>query len=116
METALINTSVALFSICAQVIMFLLVFFLRREKKEKPLILKNGIPAVATIMLLLIYLFRQHIQEIESAVLFTIAVSTALILVAKDQDEYVPKWMELANGVIFMSGFVFLVLFTYTHH
>jgi 4-amino-4-deoxy-L-arabinose transferase-like glycosyltransferase len=114
MEKVYINASVALFSICAQVIMFLFVFFLRKERNEKPLI-KNGIPAVATIVLLLIYLFRQHIQQVESMVLFTLATSAALVLIAKDQEE-LPKWLDAVHGILFTCGFIFLLFFTYTHH
>lgn len=94
-----------------------MIFFIRRsEKKDAGEQVSNGMLGIGTIILFLIYLFRQHISPTESMILFTIAISGALLLTAEDMsEEHIPKWLENVHKVLSLTGIFYLFFFTHTN-
>jgi hypothetical protein len=107
-------TAVALFSLAALLGMFLLTFVLKGKETPKAVVFTHGPLAVAGLILLLVYTFKHSPGPIESIVLFAIAAIGGIVLVFKDlTGKSIPRWLAVVHGLLAITGFVFLLAFTF---
>ncbi|MGZ3932742.1 MAG: hypothetical protein ACXVP0_15855, partial [Bacteroidia bacterium] len=68
-------------------------------------------------LILLIYFAMNHSPGlIQSLVLFVLAALGGLVLITKDiNGKPVPKWLAIAHGLVATTGFIFLLIFTFSH-
>ncbi len=110
----MITTAIALFSLTAIIGMVMLGFVLQDKKPSRALVFTHGPLAVAALILLIVYSKDHNPIPLESIILFIIAATGGLILVAKDlMGKTIPKWLGIAHGLIAVTGFIFLLIFQF---
>lgn len=110
----MLYTIIALFALAAIMGMALLSYVLRDKETPKGIMIVHGLFAATGLVLLLSYVFGDKPGPVESAVLFVVAALGGFIMAARDlTGKKIPKWLAVAHGLIAVSGFVFLLLFTF---
>ena len=110
----MIYTAITLFALSAILGMVLLTFVLQGKETPKGIVFSHGPLAVAGLILLIIYAFKESPGPIEAIILFIIAAAGGLIMVFKDlTGKSVPKWLAVIHGLIAVTGFIFLLAFAF---
>lgn len=108
----MIIAAMAFLSLAAILGMLLLPFVLRGKHTPKALVFTHGPLALIGIILLSVYCFRNDPDPMDSLILFLIAATGGIILVARDLlGKTIPKWLAIAHGLIAISGFICLLVF-----
>ncbi len=94
--------------------MVLLSFVLKGEHPPKSLVFTHGPLALAGIILLIVYSTKNNPIPLESIVLFIIAATGGIVLVAHHfMGKTIPKWLGIMHGLIAVAGFIFLLIFQF---
>lgn len=110
----MIIAAIAFFSLAAILGMLLLSFVLRGKHTPKAFVFTHGPLALIGIILLIIYCTSNEPKPIESLILFLIAASGGIVLVARDIiGKTIPKWLGIIHGLIAITGFVGLLIFQF---
>lgn len=111
----MIYTVITLFALAAILGMVLLTFVLQGKETPKGVVFSHGSLAVAGLILLIIYAFKESPSPIEAIISFVIAASAGLVMVIRDlSGKTVPKWLAIIHGLIAVTGFIFLLVFAFT--
>jgi hypothetical protein len=109
-----IYIAIAFFALAAILGILLLTFVLRGKDTPKAIVFTHGPLAVIGFVLLLVYLFQRDPDPLESVILFAMAAIMGLVLVYKDLTGHkVPRGLAVLHGLTAVSGFVFLLLYTF---
>ena len=105
---------IAVFALAAILGMTLLSYVLKNKETPRGLMIMHGLFAATGLVLLLYYVFGNSPGPVESAVLFVIAALGGFVLAIKDiTGKPVPKWLAVTHGLIAVSGFIMLLVFTF---
>jgi hypothetical protein len=108
----MILTAIAFFSLSAILGMLLLAFVLKGKHTPKAVVFTHGPLALIGIILLVIYCVQNKPNPFESIILFLIAATSGVIMVAKDlSGKTIPKWLAVTHGLIAVGGFILLLMF-----
>jgi hypothetical protein len=107
-------TIVGLFALGAIIGMYLLAMVLQNKATPKGVVFVHGLFVVIALIMLIVYVTNHTPGPIESLVLFVIAAVGGLIVFYTDiTGKKIPKWLAVLHGLTAVSGFVFLLLFTF---
>jgi len=110
----MISAAIGFFALSAVLGMILLSFVLRGKHTPKAIVFTHGPLAVIGLVLLIIYTIGHKPAPIESLVLFIIAATGGIILVARDMMmKTIPKWLAIVHGLIAIAGFIWLLVFRF---
>ena len=108
-------TVITLFALAAILGMVLLTFVLQGKETPKGVVFSHGSLAVAALILVIIYVFKERPGPIEAIILFVIAASAGLVMVIRDlSGKTVPKWLAIIHGLIAVTGLIFLLVFAFS--
>jgi hypothetical protein len=108
----MIIAALAFFSLAAILGLLLLPFVLKGKHTPKAIVFTHGPLALIGIILLIIYCIRNEPNPLDSLILFLIAATGGIILVARDLlGKTIPKWLAIVHGLIAVAGFVCLLMF-----
>jgi hypothetical protein len=106
---------ITLFALGALIGMYLLALVLQKKETPKSIAMVHGLFVVVALVLLIIY-NSNHPGPVESLVLFVLAALGGLILFMRDlSGKSLPKWLALTHGLIAVTGFIFLLVFAFSH-
>jgi hypothetical protein len=106
---------IALFALGALIGMYLLALVLQKKETPKFVAFIHGVFVAAALVLLIIY-NSSHPGLIESIVLFVMAALGGVVLIFRDlTGKPIPKWLAVAHGLIAVTGFIFLLMFAFSH-
>jgi len=107
-------TAIVCFALAAILGLYLLSFVLRNKNTPKGIAFIHGPVASVGLILLIIYAFFHSPSPIVSIVLFVLAALGGLMLIYRDlTGKSVPKWLAIGHGLIAVTGFIFLIVFTF---
>ena len=110
----MLYTTIALFALAAILGMILLSYVLRSKETPTGLMIGHGLFAVAGLVLLLNYTFTNTPGPMESTILFLIAALGGIIVMIRDVTKKpIPKWLAVVHGLVAVTGFIFLLVFTF---
>lgn len=108
----MIWTAIAFFALAAILGMLLLGYVLGDKDTPKGIAFLHGGLAVVGLILLVLYTTGEGPGPLSSIILFIIAATGGLILIARDlARKPIPKWLAVVHGLVAVSGFVTLLLF-----
>jgi ABC-type cobalt transport system substrate-binding protein len=111
----MIYSIIAFFALAAVMGMILLSYVLKGVHRPRGLMVVHGLLAVAGLVLLLNYIFKNEPGPVESAVLFVIAALGGIVMGYRDlTGKSVPKALAVVHGLLAVTGFVFLLVFTFS--
>jgi hypothetical protein len=106
---------IALFGIGAILGLYLLIIVLQTKETPKAVAFIHGTFVAVALVMLAVYATKHKPGPITSLILFGIAATGGFILVYRDlSGQTIPKWLALTHGVLAISGFVFLIIYTFT--
>jgi hypothetical protein len=106
---------IALFALGALIGMYLLALVLQKKETPKFVAFIHGAFVAVALVLLIVY-NSQHPGLIESIVLFVMAAIGGLVLIVRDlTGKPIPRWLAVAHGLIAVTGFIFLLVFAFSH-
>lgn len=104
----------AFFAIAAILGAMMLSHVLRDRKPPRTHAYLHGLFAVVGLLLLLFYTFRNDPGPVECAVLFVVAAVGGITMAVRDfSGRSIPGWLAVVHGLIALSGFVFLLVYTF---
>lgn len=111
----MIYTAIALFALAAILGMVLLTFVLQGKETPKGVVFSHGTLAVAGLILLIIYTFKESPGPLEALILFVIAASAGIVMVIRDlTGKSIPKWLTIVHGLVAVTGLIFLLVFAFS--
>jgi hypothetical protein len=106
---------IALFALAAIFGMVLISYVLRSKETPKGVMIAHGLFAATALVLLASYVFGNQPSPTESLILFVIAALGGFIMVARDlTGKSIPKWLAVVHGLVAVSGFIMLLIFTFS--
>lgn len=109
----MLYTIIGFFALAAIMGMTLLSFVLRNQARPRALMIMHGLFAATGLVLLLSYVFRNKPGPMESAILFVIAALGGITMAVRELGgKTVPKWLAVIHGLVAVSGFILLLIFT----
>ena len=109
----MLYTIIAIFALAAIFGLTLLTYVLKNKETPKGIMIVHGLFAAVGLVLLFSYIFGNKPGPMESGILFVIAALGGFILLARDlTGKAIPKWLAVAHGLIAVSGFILLLIFT----
>ena len=110
----IIYTAITLLGIVAIAGMYLLSFILREKQIPKAVTLIHGLFAALSVVLLIIYFFRNESGPLVSIIVFVVAAVSGIMLNYRDiTGKKVPKWFAVMHGLVAITGFAFLLVFAF---
>lgn len=110
----MIYTIIVVFSVAAILGITLLSFVLRNKETPKALVFLHGPVAAIGLILLIYFVVTTGANLVMSIVLFVIAVLGGIILVSRDfMGKPIPKWLAVVHGLIAVTGFLYLLNYTF---
>jgi hypothetical protein len=107
-------TVIGLFALGALMGMYLLAMVLSSKETPKFVAFLHGIFVATALVILIAYSVNHGPGPIESIVLFIMAAVGGVVLIYRDiTGKKIPKWLAVGHGLIAVSGFVLLLLFTF---
>ncbi len=107
-------TIIGLFAVGALIGLYLLTLILKNKETPKAVTFIHGGFVVVALILLIIYLTKNKPGPVESVVLFALAAMGGIFLVYRDiTGKKIPKWLAVAHGLLAITGFIFLLLYTF---
>lgn len=107
-------TIIGLFASSALIGLYLLVLVLQNKETPKAVSFVHGGFVVVAFILLISYLVKNSPGPIESVVLFAMAAVGGVVLIYRDiTGKKIPKWLAIAHGLLAVSGFIFLLIYTF---
>jgi hypothetical protein len=111
---SMLYTLISIFALAAILGMVLISHVLRDKETPKGVVIGHGLFAAIALVLLLVYVFENKPGPVESAVLFVIAALGGFIMLSRDlSGKKIPKWLAVVHGLLAVTGFIFLLLFTF---
>jgi zinc transporter ZupT len=106
---------IGLFALGAIIGMYLLTLVLQNKETPKAAAFVHGLFVVIAVIMLVVYITKNTPGPIESLVLFIIAALGGLVLIYRDlTGKKIPKWLAVVHGLAAVTGFAFLLLFTFS--
>jgi len=113
---SLLYTIIGLFALGAIIGMYLFTLILKDKAVPRSQSFMHGLFVLIALVLLVMYTHQNTPGPIESLVLFAIAAAGGIVLIYKDiTGKRVPKWLALVQGMMALSGFVFLFAFAFNN-
>jgi peptidoglycan/LPS O-acetylase OafA/YrhL len=113
----IIYTSIGFFALAALLGMYLLTFVLRGKETPKAIVFSHGPMAVVGVVLLLIYIFKDGPNPMESLILFILAAAGGVFMVYRDiTNKPIPKLLAIGHGLLAVTGFVLLLIFAFQNN
>ena len=110
----MLYTAIAFFSLAALLGMFLLSYVLQDKETPKAVAFAHGAMAATGVILLITYSFYRSPTPMISLILFVMAALGGLFLIFTDlTGKPIPKWMALGHGLTAITGYIFLLVFTF---
>lgn len=105
---------IGLFAIGALVGMYLLALVLQNKETPKFVAFIHAAFVVAALIMLIYYTVDTRPGPVEAVVLFVMAALGGVVLIYKDVSKQpIPRWLALGHGLIALTGFVFLLMYTF---
>jgi peptidoglycan/LPS O-acetylase OafA/YrhL len=105
---------IGLFALGAIIGMYLLAMVMKNKDTPKAVTFIHGLFVVVALIMLIVYITNHTPAPIESLVLFIIAALGGLVLVYRDiAGKKIPKWLAIVHGLVALTGFAFLLLYTF---
>jgi hypothetical protein len=106
---------IGLFAFGAIVGMYLLALVLQKKETPKFVAVIHGLFVAIALIMLIVY-NNKNPGLTESIVLFIIAALGGIVLFVRDiTKKSIPKWLAVVHGLIAVVGFIFLLVFTFSH-
>ena len=106
---------IGLFALGALAGMYLLVLVLQKKQTPKFVSLIHGGFVVVALTMLIMYATTKGPGLIESITLFVMAALGGLVLIYRDMTgKSIPKWLAVGHGLIAVTGFIFLLVYTFS--
>jgi hypothetical protein len=110
----IIYTAITIFGITALLGMYLFTLLFRNKGIPKAITLIHLLFAVLALVLLVLYCFIHKTGPWICLVIFVITAATGFMLNFKDlTGKKVPKWLGILHGLLAITGFAFLFLYTF---
>jgi peptidoglycan/LPS O-acetylase OafA/YrhL len=107
-------TIIGLFAIGALFGIYLLTLVLQNKKTSTGMALIHGLFVAAALITLIVYSTKNQPSPITSIILFVIAALGGLVLFYRDvTGQTVPKWLAVLHGLLAVTGFILLLVFTF---
>jgi hypothetical protein len=107
-------TAIGLFATGALIGLYLLTLVLQNKETPKAVAFIHGTFVVVAFILLITYVTKNSPGPIESVVLFGMAALGGVVLIYRDiTGKKIPKWLAITHGLTAITGFVFLLLYTF---
>ena len=107
--------TIGLFSLAALLGLILISYVLRSKETPKAAVFAHGVMAAAGLVLLLMYVIDNGPGPWESLVLFVLAALGGFFMFYRDiTGRSVPKVLAVAHGLLAVTGFVLLLIFTFS--
>jgi hypothetical protein len=108
-------TIIALFALGAIIGMYLLALVLQKKETPKFVAVIHGLFVAVALVMLIVYNSKNP-GLTESIVLFIIAALGGIVLFVRDiTKKSIPKWLAVVHGLVAVVGFIFLLVFTFSH-
>jgi hypothetical protein len=105
---------IGLFALGAIIGMYLLALVLQKKETPKAVAFIHGGFVAAALILLIYYATQNGPGPIESIVLFIVAALGGLTLIIRDlSGKLLPPWLAVGHGLVAVTGFIFLLLYTF---
>lgn len=106
---------IGLFAVGALIGVYLLTLVLQNKETSKLIAFVHGAFVASALVMLLIYVVNHIPSPIESLIFFILAALGGFILIYRDlTGKSIPKWLAVAHGLIAITGFVLLIIFTFS--
>jgi hypothetical protein len=111
----IIYTAITLLGIVALAGMYLLSLILRDKQTPKSVTLIHGLFAALSLVLLIVYFFRNESGPLISIIVFSIAAASGIMINYRDiTGKTVPKWFAVTHGLLAVTGYAFLLVFAFS--
>lgn len=106
--------AITFFALAALLGIYLLSFVLQNRETPKGVAFTHGPLAAIGLTLLIVYACFNTPSPWISIILFTLAALGGFMLIYRDlTGKSIPKWLALGHGLIAVTGFVLLLIFTF---
>lgn len=107
---------ISFFALAAILGLLLLSFILKGKETPKGVAIVHGLLAMTGLVLLIIYTTQHLPGPIKSLILFIIAAMAGSLVFSRDiTNKPIPKWLAVVHGLIAVTGFAFLLLFSFNN-
>lgn len=107
--------TIGLFSLAALLGLILISYVLRSKETPKAAVFAHGVMAAAGLVLLLLYVLDNGPGPWESLILFVLAATGGFYMFYRDlTGRPIPKWLAVGHGLLAVTGFVLLLVFTFS--
>jgi hypothetical protein len=108
-------TIIGLFALGAIVGLYLLTLVLKSKETPKAIVFVHGLFVVIALIMLIVYTTKNSPGPLESLVLFIIAAVGGIVVAFRDfTGKKIPKWLAVVHGLVAVTGFLFLLIFTFS--
>lgn len=105
---------IGIFAVGAMIGLYLLTLILQDKATPKGIAFTHGLFVVAAVIMLIIYISDHPPGPIESLIAFIVAALGGLIVFYRDiTGKKIPKWLAVVHGLVAVTGFVLLIVFTF---
>ncbi len=105
---------IGLFAIGALVGLYLLALVLQNKETPKLVTLIHGTFVATALIMLIYYTMNTAPRPVEAVVLFILAAIGGVVVFYKDiSRQPIPKWLAVGHGLIAITGFIFLLMYTF---
>lgn len=112
---SLLYTIIGFFSLGALIGMYLLTLVLQNKETPKFIAFIHGAFGAIGLILIIYYAMNNGPGLAETIVLFVLAAMGGAVLITKDlSGKPVPKWLAVVHGLLAVTGFIFLLVFTFS--
>lgn len=110
----IIYTAITLLGMTAIAGMYLLSLILRDKQIPKAVTLIHGLFAALSVILLIVYFFRNESGPLVSIIVFIVAAVSGIMLNYRDiTGKRLPKWFAVMHGLVAITGFTLLLIFAF---
>jgi len=111
----LIYTAIALFALAAMIGLYMLLLVLQKKPVPKGAAITHGLLAGTALVLLIVDMVKNGADTVQIVVLFIITALGGIVLFARDvTGRSLPKSLALVHGLLAVTGFIFLLVYTFT--
>ncbi len=110
----LIYTAIGLFATAALIGIYMLTLVMQRRRVPRGLAITHGLLAATALVLLIVDMINTGADTIQIIVLFIITALAGIVLFARDlTGRSLPKSLALIHGLLAVTGFIFLLVYTF---
>ncbi|MDF3027255.1 MAG: hypothetical protein K0S23_1562 [Fluviicola sp.] len=110
----LIYTAIGLFSLAALIGLYMLSLVLQKRQVPRVAAITHGLFAATALILLIVDMVKSGADTVQIVVLFIITALGGIVLFARDiTGRSLPKSLAIFHGLLAVSGFIFLLIYTF---